>query len=147
MLYTQATERSSMKFKSHTLALAAILAAAVVSPAVASAHSSHPPASGSGGANCHIDYSRNSVDGRYCVATPAAAQPAGPREMGIGSVAKAGASAPAKGHDGFSWGDAGVGAGAGAALAVLMLAGTALLIGRRRHETAAPVGGRSATTG
>ena len=82
-----------MKFKAHTLALAAVLAAAIVSPAVASAHSPDPPASGSGGAICHMDYSQNSVDGRYCVATPGAAQSAGTREVGISPVAKAGASA------------------------------------------------------
>ena len=136
-----------MRFKAHTLALAAVLAAVAASPAVASADPWGSATSRPVRAICHTDYSRNSVDGQYCVATPASAHSPGYREVGITSVAKVAAIAPAKAHDGFSWGDAGVGAGIGAALVVVALAGTGVLVGRRRHETASPVGGRSATTG
>lgn len=131
-----------MRFKSHTLALAAVLAVAAVSPALASAGSSgsrYRP----GGRVCYKDYSLNSANGDYCVPASASPYSQGQREVGVTPAQKV-ASAPAKQHDGFSWSDAGVGAGAGAALALVILVGTA---GRRRHETALPVAGRSATTG
>lgn|SRR5436305_20220 len=126
-----------MKLRSRKLTAATVALAAMV-PATAGAI---PPLDGHRGyvlnapgenANgqslpaltCGKDYSRNSVDGNYCVTHPATATPSSAPVR----------STPAKvvvSDSGFAWGDAGAGAGTALAL-VLIGAGTTAAVRRRR---------------
>jgi hypothetical protein len=110
-----------MRRNHRNLALMAITASAIL-PSTASAQA---------GATCGKNYSKNSVNGDYCVSPTSSSKP----------VTAAAGSTPAQvivKHDGFSWGDAGVGA-SGALVLIIATGGSAVLI--RRRQGSATVGG------
>jgi hypothetical protein len=135
-----------MKLKSRNLTLATLAVSALL-PAVAAAQprdggAPHDPVHGSHGGYvlnavgenasqyrvpaCGKDYSRNSVDGGFCV--PRATTPIASSKPVTSSPAKLVAK-----DNGFAWGDAAAGAG-GALAIVLISAGTTTAV--RRHRTA-----------
>jgi hypothetical protein len=122
-----------MRRKIHSLALIAV-AVCAIAPAAATAD----PWWGDGpGKTCATDYSRNPVNGTYCVRST---------QSPVSAVAHPSA-APATvvvKHDGFSWGDAA--AGAGAALVLGLVAGGVIGAMRRRHGSTT-VASRSPATG
>jgi hypothetical protein len=109
-----------MRRNHRNLALMAITASAIV-PATASAQTA---------ASCGKNYSKNSVNGDYCVSptssSAAVSAPAGSTAAQV--VVK---------HDGFSLGDAGIGAG-GALVLIIGAGGSAVVIRRRQGS---PTGG------
>lgn len=148
-----------MKFKSHSLALAALMVASLVPAAGASpagprcyhgpgsaygAYCAAAPAAPAAGPNnhrpdCYTNHSPSAAASGYCPAASATAYSPGAHDVGI-THAPAAVTASAKERNDFAWGDAGVGAGAGAGLAIVVLGGGAFLLGRRRRHEPSPIG-------
>ena len=109
-----------MRLTTRKLALAAVTAA-LCAPTTAGAmvprDYSPATAGGQSALVCGKDYSRNSVDGSFCVRAADNRVPV------------------AVSHDGFSWGDAAAGAAVASALALIAFGTTAVV--RRRRISAA----------
>lgn len=112
-----------MSLKSRHLALIAV-AAAAVTPTSALAMVDGPRAVPKAVPHCGIDYSRNSVDGRYCDPTPS----------GTAAVPTTSNPVIVAHETSFSWGDAGV--GAGAAIALMSVGAGGAIAFRRRARPA-----------
>jgi hypothetical protein len=127
-----------MRLNPRSLALIAALATAIA-PAAAVASTDTAPTSGHASMTCGKDYSRNSVDGNYCVSAAAYKAPvAQPTSASPTPVA-------ATNDSGFAWGEAGAGAGGAIVLVALGAGGVVLL--RRRHGPSTPDERRSPATG
>lgn len=121
-----------------SLTLMAVTVCAIASAAASARLDLNPPRADAAAVTCGKDYSKNSVNGDYCVSSTA-----GP--VAAAAHPSTGQSAVAVNADGFSWSSAA--AGAGAALVLVLAAAGVMVASRRRHRSSTVGPRHSPTTG